>query len=169
MIGTNIFIGSSSEGLKIAEQVQYDLHSFTAPRIWSQGVFGLGTSTLDALLAELRQHDFAVLILSPDDLIVSRDVTRPSPRDNVVFELGLFMGRLGPKRTFLLYDKSVDLKLLSDLAGITKATYDGEWAKVDLPAAIGTACNPIRHAIRRLGPRKPMPWLGTANSDDEDA
>ncbi len=155
MLGTNVFIGSSSEGLKIAEQVQYDLHSITAPRIWNQGVFGLGSSTLEAVLAEVRQHDFAVLILSPDDLTTSHDVTRLSPRDNVVFELGLFMGRLGPKRTFLLHDKSVDLKLLSDLAGITKAPYDGEWAKVDLPAAIGTACNPIKHAIERLGPRMP--------------
>ena len=41
-LGTNVFIGSSSEGLKIAEQVQDHLHSLTAPRIWNQGSLRIG-------------------------------------------------------------------------------------------------------------------------------
>ena len=152
MIGIDVFIGSSLEGLPIAQQVQYELHHLTAPRLWTQGVFEPGGSTLRSLLKEVRSHDFAVLVLSPDDTTTSREATSTSPRDNVIFELGLFMGRLGPNRTFLLYDKSSNLKIMSDFDGITKVPYDGQWAQADLPAAIGTACTPITQAIRRLGP-----------------
>jgi len=146
--GPSIFIGSSSEAIRIAEQVQEDLAREFAPTVWHQGRFVLGHTTLEGLTAALDTTDFAILILSPDDLISSRDVVESSPRDNVLFELGLFMGRLGPRRTFVLYDSSIQLKLLSDLAGVTKATYDGAWAKVNLHAAIGAACNPIRNVIR---------------------
>ena len=147
----SIFIGSSSEAIRIAGQVQHDLSSIARPKLWSQGVFGLGWGTLETLIAEVAKHDFAILVLSPDDRTMSRDVEQNSPRDNVIFELGLFMGRLGRERTFVLYDKSANLKLMSDLAGITTASYDGEWAKDDLPAAIGAACHPIREAILKFG------------------
>ena len=50
MLGINVFIGSSIEGLHIAQQVQYDLHHHTAPRVWNQGVFELGGTTLMSLI-----------------------------------------------------------------------------------------------------------------------
>ncbi|HST23991.1 MAG TPA: nucleotide-binding protein [Blastocatellia bacterium] len=156
-----VFIGSSSEDLRIAGQIQYDLLQVAKPQIWSQGVFGLGWGTLEALMTSLERYDFAILALSPNDVVTSKDVTTSAPRDNVIFELGLFMGRLGPRRTFIFYDKSVDLKLLSDLVGITKAEYDGAWAKENLAAAIGAACQPIRETIRSLGPLlKPTNRIG---------
>lgn len=90
--GPSIFIGSSSEALHIAEQVQYDLHREMAPVVWHQGIFGLGSTTLDVLLREVEQRDFAILVLSLDDMTTSREALQSSPRDNVIFELGLFMG-----------------------------------------------------------------------------
>jgi hypothetical protein len=156
-----VFIGSSSEDLRISGQIQFDLQQIARPQIWSQGVFGLGWGTLEALMTSLERYDFAILVLSPNDVITSRDVTTSAPRDNVIFELGLFMGRLGPRRTFIFYDRSVDLKLLSDLVGITKAGYDGDWANENLAAAIGAACQPIRETIRALGPLlKPPAQVG---------
>lgn len=104
------------------------------------------------MVDELARHDFAILVFSPDDITNSRDKSTRSPRDNVIFELGLFMGRLGSQRTFVLYDRTADLKILSDLSGVTLAPYDGKWASIDLPAAIGAACSPIRDAIRVAGP-----------------
>ncbi len=149
----SIFIGSSKEGLKIAEQVQYDLRHISEGKVWSQGVFGLSKGNIENLMAEVDKRDFAILILTPDDMVTSRDVIKPAPRDNVLFELGLFMGRLGPKRSFVLFDNSPDLglKILSDLAGITLADYDGGWANRDKDAAIGAACKPIRDVIEREG------------------
>jgi hypothetical protein len=153
----SIFVGSSTEALVVAQQVQSELQSLARAKVWNQGAFRLGEGGLQSLVDELAHHDFAILVFSPDDITNSRDKSTRSPRDNVVFELGLFMGRLGPRRTFVLYDRTADLKILSDLSGVTLAPYDGKWANIDLPAAIGAACNPIRDAIRLNGPiRKPL-------------
>src|SRR4051812_5191215 len=83
----------------------------------------LGDMPLEALLRELENCQYAVLVISNDDVIVSRDAERPSPRDNVIFEAGLFMGRFGPKRSFLVYDQISRPKLPSDLVGLTYAPY----------------------------------------------
>ena len=147
----SVFVGSSSEGLRIAGYVQYCLADVARPKLWNQGVFGLGSGFLETLVSEVKKHDFAILVMSPDDRTVSRDVETSSPRDNVVFELGLFMGYLGRDRTFVLYDDSAGMKLLSDLSGISNAAYDGDWARDDLASAIGVACHPIREVILRLG------------------
>ena len=60
----------------------------------------LSTETLENLVAVLPKFDFAVLVLTGDDLTTSRHIKTASPRDNVVFETGLFMGRIGRERTF---------------------------------------------------------------------
>jgi hypothetical protein len=82
---------------------------------------------------------------------VSRQTEGFGPRDNVLFELGLFMGRLGRSRTFVLHQASSALKLPSDLAGVVTAGYD--WPRHDgnHRAAVGSACDAIRQVIRDLG------------------
>src|ERR1700743_2959049 len=118
-----IFIGSSSEGIKIAQAMQVLLDKSCEVTIWSQGVFGLNQGTLESLVLALEKFDFAILILTPDDMITSRDHASQSPRDNVLFELGLFVGGLGRNRTFIVFDRSKQVKIPSDLAGITCATF----------------------------------------------
>ena len=102
----SVFIGSSSEGLRIAQAVQVLLDQVCEVEIWSQGVFGLTQGTLESLVLAIEQFDFAVLVLTTDDLTISRGVERPVARDNVLFELGLFVGGLGRDRTFMLYDRT---------------------------------------------------------------
>lgn len=96
-----IFIGSSSEGLKIAKGIQAELSQVAEVTVWSQGVFQPTYGYLESLTKALEAADFAVLVLTPDDFTESRGDSAPSPRDNVVFELGLFLGRLGRERTEL--------------------------------------------------------------------
>lgn len=75
-----------------------------------------------------------------------------SVRDNVLFELGLFLGKLGRKRNFFLTPKNepkIDLHLPSDLSGITPATY--EWNAKNPQASVGPALYEIKHAIRQIG------------------
>jgi hypothetical protein len=143
----SIFIGSSSEGLDVAREVELHLQHVALPTIWRDGVFGLGTGTLESLMNAIEQYDFAAMILSPDDLIESRNAKSASARDNVLFELGLFMGRLGRNRTFIIHEMDANLKLPSDLAGITLSPYR---KRENLSAALSPTCTPIIRAIRSL-------------------
>ena len=151
-IRPSVFIGSSSEGLKIARFVQVELDRACEVTIWSQGVFGLGEGTLEALVRAVNEFDFAILVLTPDDLVESRGAEKQAPRDNVLLELGLFLGALGRKRTFEVHDRTANIKLPSDLAGVTPATYEPH-ASGNLRAALGAPCTLIEEMIRRLGRR----------------
>ena len=146
-----LFVGSSAEGLPMARALQQNLDHEAEVILWSQGVFGLSSGTLETLVDKARQFDFAVLVLTPDDLSLSRDVSAPSPRDNVVFELGLFMGALGRSRTFIVYDRTAGLKLPSDLAGVTPATYEPP-AAGSMKSALGSPSSDILAAIQSQGP-----------------
>ncbi|MDE3067093.1 MAG: nucleotide-binding protein [Verrucomicrobiota bacterium] len=83
----SIFIGSSTEGLPIAEAIQLGLDHDCQVTIWSQGVFGLSRGTLETLAEAVNRFDYAILVLTPDDLTLSRDQISPSPRDNVLGRL----------------------------------------------------------------------------------
>lgn len=144
-----VFIGSSTEGLEVARAIRSQLSETAEVTIWNEGVFGLGSGTLEHLVGDLHKYDFAVLVLTPDDMTESRNSKEQSPRDNVLFECGLFMGRLGRESTFLVYDRTKELKLPSDLAGTTLATYRGEREDKNTLAAVGEACDKIRVAIER--------------------
>ena len=148
---SKVFIGSSSEGLEVARQVQVALQDQTIEVIvWDQGVFEPGKSYLSALLEATETFDFAVLVLTSDDTVVSRGDEYDAPRDNALIELGLFLGSIGRKRSFFMYDKSAPPKMASDLAGIFGVTFYGKDRNIQ--AAVGSACTIIRNRIRDLGP-----------------
>src|ERR1700689_4099917 len=113
-----LFGGSSSEGLRIAEAVQVVLDPICEVELWTQGIFGLTQGTLESLVLALSRFDFALLVLTADDMTLSRGTQQPAARDNVLFELGLFIGALSRDRTFMLYDRTNPPALPSDLAGI---------------------------------------------------
>lgn len=151
MIKPTLFVGSSSEGLEVAQEIALHLDDAADVTLWKDGIFTLGSSFLEALTTALDRFDFAVIVMTPDDLTISRDMERFSARDNVLFELGLFMGRLGRSRTFIVFNSDTGIRIPSDLAGITAATYrhrdDG-----NLRAALRVPCTLIQGAIRDLGP-----------------
>lgn len=148
-----MFIGSSAEGLAVAKAIQLNLDRLCEVSIWSQGVFGLSSGTLETLTEKAPQFDFAILVLTPDDMTLSRTKTAASPRDNVVFELGLFIGILGKERVYIVVDRTADMKLPSDLAGITPAGYEPH-SSGNLTAALGACCTQIESEVRRLGARQ---------------
>jgi predicted nucleotide-binding protein len=85
-------------------------------------------------------------VLTPDDLVSKRDSTKNSPRDNVLFELGLFMGALGREKTYIAYCRDEALDLPTDLAGVTSATF-AKRTDGNLTAALGPVCTRIKNAI----------------------
>ena len=119
-----VFIMSSAEALPIVDLIikQFEHDPFLAVA-WKNGVFRASNYTLDELEAELDDSDFAIAVAHADDAVITRDDEWPTIRDNVVFELGLFMGRLGRRRAFLMEPRNPDLKLPSDLAGLTTIPY----------------------------------------------
>ncbi|MEO6734613.1 MAG: TIR domain-containing protein [Ferruginibacter sp.] len=148
-----IFIGSSTEGLKIAKAIQLILANVCEATIWSHGVFGLSRGYLEELVSSLDKFDFAILVLTPDDMTVSREIEAQSPRDNVIFELGLFVGGIGRNRTYIVYDKTQKIKIPSDLAGISMATFELH-ADGNLLSSLGPCCTQIEYEIEKNGVRE---------------
>ena len=112
-----IFVGSSSEGLRIAEYIRSELKKDFECILWNEGeVFGANISYLDSLLKAASMFDFGILLATKDDKIDKRLEVFDVPRDNIIFEFGLFIGRIGKNRAFILKEKNVELP--SDLEGI---------------------------------------------------
>lgn len=149
-----LFIGSSVEGLAVAQEIPKGLkHDPVVPRPWcTPGLFSAGGVSIDELLKEVDASDFAAFVFGPDDKITSRHVDYAAPRDNVVFELGLFMGRLDRDRTFIIKEQRTDVKIPTDLLGVTPITYV-EKPGQDLPTMMAPVCSELRDAIKKLGLR----------------
>ena len=104
LIKPRVFIGSSSEGGEVSHVLESLLSEIAVVQVWTQA-FNLGDVTLDTLNRELARSDYAVLVSTSDDKVRSRGKESAVPRDNIIFEVGLFMGRLGPHRTFVVCDR----------------------------------------------------------------
>lgn len=143
-----VFIGSSQEGREIAACIQQEISDEVDATGWWQGVFALSESTIESLHQRAGTFDFAILVLTPDDWTEKRGRKSLTPRDNVMFELGLFVGVLGRTRTFVVRENVPSLEFPSDLAGITVATFNSR--PDNLRAAVGPACTELRAAMRRL-------------------
>ena len=143
-----IFIGSSAEGLIVAHAIQQNLQHDAYCDVWTQSIFGLGKTTIHALLNAVTDHDFGVFVLSPDDVQIV-DSSYSAARDNVVLESALFMGRYAYDRAYLVKPMNVqDFRIPTDLLGLTMAEYDPAHLAVNAAGALGTASNQIRSAIR---------------------
>lgn len=118
-----IFIGSSSEAISVVDAFQSHLDDVAEVIPWRYGIFKSGESALESLINSLNRFDFAALILTPDNLVESRGSTSSSPRDNIIFEMGLFIGRLGRERVFIVSQRNSDLKIPTDLLGIKCIQY----------------------------------------------
>jgi len=147
-----LFIISSAEALKIAYEVATQLERTALPTVWAHGTFFAGQYTLEALENAVMQSDFAVAIAQADDIVDSRNSSRPTVRDNVIFELGLFMGHLSRHRAILVHPRVPDLKLPSDVNGLTLVSY-APGKPEDLSARLTAPCHEIRKVIERLGVR----------------
>lgn len=148
----SVFIGSSSEGLKAANVLQRLLAERVQARIWNDGVIHLGETTIESLVGALHEFDFAVLVFTPDDATSSRNQRQASPRDNVVFELGLFTGGLGRNRSYLVVEDGAGVKIPTDLRGVTYAPYRRA-GNIGLEAALAPVAELIHAEIVRRGPR----------------
>jgi hypothetical protein len=122
-----IFLGSSGKQAKLLQALTRGLEDVAHVEPWTTS-FNPGTTTLDRLVELAHEVDFAALVFARDDWTAASPTAsaspkdgQDSPRDNVVFEAGLFGGVLGMRRTFILHDRAA--KLPSDLLGLTCIRY----------------------------------------------
>ncbi|WP_020179950.1 TIR domain-containing protein [Methylopila sp. M107] len=146
------FIISSVEALPVARIIQNAFeHDDVLTTVWTDGVFKATSYAVEALEAAVDDSDFAIAVAHADDMTAFRGVTWPVPRDNVVFELGLFMGRLGRARAILMEPRDEKVRLPSDLSGITTIPYRYEKGPNAIPL-MQPACNRLREHVLDMGP-----------------
>jgi hypothetical protein len=146
-----IFLGSSGKQEKLLEALTRGLEGVAHVEPWTTS-FNPGTTALEHLLELTREVDFAAFVFAQDDWTTDSPLTSPlpgpgqaSPRDNVVFEAGLFGGVLGMRRTFILHASGS--KLPSDLLGLTTVRYD----EALTPAEMSVLNQKLRKAIENEG------------------
>lgn len=150
----SFFIASSKESIDIAYACQQNLWHDAEVTVWEQGIIKISTSTLESLTKQLNSFDFGMFVFSPDDIIEIRGEKDQAVRDNVLFELGLFIGKLGKDRCYILIPEGDDsLRTPTDLLGISAATYETNRIDGNLRAATGPACTEIREAMKQTGAR----------------
>lgn len=145
-----IFVGSSSskESLDISYAIQQNLERDADITVWTQGIFQPSRTSLDSLLTALDNNDFGIFVFTGDDLIIIRDVEKRVARDNVVFELGLFIGRLGQEKSFIIKPRGEELHLPTDIMGLTPLDFPTDRDDKNLEAALGPACHSIRRILK---------------------
>jgi hypothetical protein len=139
----NIFIASSAEALEVARAVKLNFDSEADVDIWNEDIFKANRNYLDTLLNRASYYDFVIAVFTGDDVAEIRKRTVRVTRDNVIFEFGLFLGRIGPNRTFMILEEGIEV--FSDWSGIEIATFK---KRDNLVAAVGAACQRIREEMR---------------------
>lgn len=149
-----LFLISSAESIPIIDQLLLELrHSdIDVVRWYAPSTFNAGSFTLDALDIQLSKADFALAIAAPEDVMTKRKATGVAPRDNVLFELGFFMGELGRERAFLALEKDKPIMLPTDLNGLTTLNYT--WNK-ETPDLVHLAIE-LKGIIARVKSRRHM-------------
>lgn len=145
-----LFIGSSSESYDVASACNVCLDRKVEVTIWDK-IFNSGGDTLTSLTDKAKNVDFALFIFCPEDLTVMRKNPKPTVRDNVIFELGLFIGALGKERCFILKPRHEELYMPTDLLGVNINDYDPIRRDNDLESAVNSACTRFLKQIDNLG------------------
>ena len=151
-----IFLGSSGKQEKLVQALTRGLEDVAEVQPWTTS-FNPGTTTLERLLELTREVDFAAFVFATDDWTSTSPPTaaasgQASPRDNVVFEAGLFGGTLGMRRTFILHASGA--KLPTDLLGLTSVRYEATTA-----SEVKVVCEKLRKAIESEGRLAPIEGL----------
>ena len=162
-----IFLGSSGKQAPLLESITRGLEDVADVEPWTT-TFNPGRGTLERLVELSQTVDFAAFVFAQDDWTATdpSQTGQASPRDNVVFEAGLFGGALGIRRTFILH--AHDAKLPTDLLGLTAVRYDAGATA----AEIDEINEKLRKAIEAEGHRGLVEGLWwqlslTARTDEE--
>ena len=156
-----IFIASSTEGNAASNALETELKARVGEGInirhWTNQ-FLLSSTYIESLEIAVKQCDFGIFVLTADDLISFREKENKAPRDNVIFELGLFIGGIGRSRCFIFVEKTDDkaVKTPSDLLGVETQEFtrpaDGNWKDI-----LNRGCSRVLEQVVAGGKRYRLP------------
>jgi predicted nucleotide-binding protein len=158
-IKPNLFIGSARESIRYASAIQSQIGRSVQVTPWFAGTFTANEYTMESLERILDQSDYGIFVFSPDDVALIRGKHVFITRDNTIFEMGLFWGKLRRNRVFCIVPQEVTRRddlftgidveqfhLLSDLAGLTILEYECR-NDSNYEAAVTAACIKILDII----------------------
>lgn len=121
-----LFIGSSKERRAVAYGLKEMLSDCADVTVWDEpSGFPIGDSLLGSLTKIAGLYDFAILVFGQDDCTMMSGKRYATVRDNVLFELGLFIGAMGRERAFWLSPRGDKApKFPRDLDGIVHLEFD---------------------------------------------
>lgn len=151
------FVGSSSESRSIAEAILENLEGKVEITCWYHDFYKPTSSVFEDLLNQTSQFDFGVFVFAPDDIVEVRQKSAAAVRDNVLFELGFFLGRLGKDRVFIVADPGFKaMRVPTDLHGRNVVPF-GKREDGNLVVALETACRKLHDAMKNVGPKPNKP------------
>jgi Histidine-specific methyltransferase, SAM-dependent/Predicted nucleotide-binding protein containing TIR-like domain len=148
-----VFIGSAGETRKLAVALQSLLEQAASVRVWDQRIFQPNHGNLANILKAVDEHDFACFLAPPTDTLTSRGEDQLVVRDNIILEYGLFLGRLGPNRVFLLHPRDTVITLPSDLDGVSFVKYKPIDSDNPAESVLAPAAKIVEDGIDEVGLR----------------
>lgn len=150
MAKPRVFIGSSEEGIEVAEAIQSNLAEVAEVTIWTQRAFAPSRYPLESIIEAAATADYGIFVFAPDDSGEIRDQEVRVARDNVIFEFGLFVFAVGRTNAFVVRPDDV-MHIPTDLAGLTLLDFDASRSDENLTAALGPACAQIKEELSSGG------------------
>jgi hypothetical protein len=153
-----IFIASSAKNIAVANAFKKQLSEYADVSTWKDK-FSLynNESYLETLIQLKDEFEYAIFVWAADDELMNNEESIYAPRDNVVFESGLFMGAMGPSKIFIVYDDTIPIKKPSDFLGINLIRFRGKELKKNKINAVREACSIIKYEIKKQ--RALFPYL----------
>ena len=145
----HLFIGCSVGSLPFARAISDALQFDFDVNIWCQDTFKLNHTTLEDLMSELEDADFASFVFLPEDELNKKNIVKLSVRDNVLFEYGLFLGKLGKDRVSFCTILNAEMHLPTDLLGVECGRF--QYPCKNLQSSVSHYCNAIRKQKEKLG------------------
>ena len=146
-----VFIGSSTAAANYAGAIHDALVDTGECTTWTEGAFGLSKSTIDNLIKNLRDSDFGIFVFSADDTATIKGQFLNVPRDNVVYEAGLFSGYLSPERCLIAVPRNVAVHIPTDFLGMTYGVYEDDRSDKNYVSAVSSFCRQVKTEIGKQG------------------
>lgn len=164
-----VFIASSVEGINIAYTLQALMERDVECTVWDQGVFSPSSFTLLDILDILKKVDYGIFVFTFDDFTIMRDTESYVVRDNVILELGIFLGHLGKERCFIVQPRGVEnAHLPTDLWGIETICYSNREDN-NLEGTLGTVKHSIIKSIKKQNSQVKVNDFMYVINDNSDA